>query len=519
MHCKSCQYPLWNLIARTCPECGAPFHPSDFQFIPNAVRYRCPDCAQDYFGTDPSGHLSPRSFVCVACSRQLHMDMMVLLPAEGVDEHRTEALVVPWEDRKRRGFFKGWFGTIGLGLGSPGKLARTLRQRDSREGRALWFTMFTTTVFAMLGSGVMFLFVFGMGAFVGGGRGGMFWGSLLTFMLILIVFPLAIAIAVLLWGAIAHVILSITGGAEKSMGRTVESVAYAAAPIVLVGVPCVGPYLSPISLVWWAIVAAVVVAVAQGVSGFRATIAVLALPLLVIAGLVAFISLAVVPPMRAAMAMAGTYAAIAQGPTATTKVVTTLRSHHATNGAFPAHGLDLLASGQLALSDIYLEGMPDDPGHGTAAGVDVVGLISMSASAQTAALGQAGASIAPQTVAHRVGDMVFTYHGIDLATAEVSAPGLWLVVCAPPSLLAPAPGGAGGTGTPTASMPMLIYVGAADGSVKPLQQSTWQTDLQAQNSLRATFGLAPLPDVATFGLPTAAPTPTEAEGDDERGGD
>ena len=37
MFCKSCNYPLWNINTRQCPECGAPFKPSDFQFALNEV--------------------------------------------------------------------------------------------------------------------------------------------------------------------------------------------------------------------------------------------------------------------------------------------------------------------------------------------------------------------------------------------------------------------------------------------------------------------------------------------------
>ena len=30
MRCKTCDYPLWNLTTRVCPECGTPFLPSQF---------------------------------------------------------------------------------------------------------------------------------------------------------------------------------------------------------------------------------------------------------------------------------------------------------------------------------------------------------------------------------------------------------------------------------------------------------------------------------------------------------
>lgn len=31
MRCKTCNYRLWNLAGRTCPECGTGFRPSGFE--------------------------------------------------------------------------------------------------------------------------------------------------------------------------------------------------------------------------------------------------------------------------------------------------------------------------------------------------------------------------------------------------------------------------------------------------------------------------------------------------------
>ena len=84
MRCQGCDYPLWNLTARQCPECGRPFRPSEFRFVANSVRFCCPHCGQDYYGTGPVGHLVPVEFDCVRCHRRVHMDQMVLLPTEGV---------------------------------------------------------------------------------------------------------------------------------------------------------------------------------------------------------------------------------------------------------------------------------------------------------------------------------------------------------------------------------------------------------------------------------------------------
>ena len=44
MRCKTCDYRLWNLSSRHCPECGAQFSPSEHDFVPNSVSFHCPHC-------------------------------------------------------------------------------------------------------------------------------------------------------------------------------------------------------------------------------------------------------------------------------------------------------------------------------------------------------------------------------------------------------------------------------------------------------------------------------------------
>jgi predicted RNA-binding Zn-ribbon protein involved in translation (DUF1610 family) len=101
MRCKICDYPLWNLTTRTCPECGSKFAPDEFEFVPNSVQYCCPHCAQAYFGTSEKGHLVPREFNCVKCGQRVQMNEMVLRPAAGVKEEQTKPNPMPWLERKK----------------------------------------------------------------------------------------------------------------------------------------------------------------------------------------------------------------------------------------------------------------------------------------------------------------------------------------------------------------------------------------------------------------------------------
>src|SRR5262245_42651268 len=123
MRCKGCNYPLWNLPTRSCPECGRGFVPSEFEFAPDSVRFCCPHCMQEYYGTDANGHLVPRSFVCVKCAQPIDMDQMVLLPAAGTPEDLTRPDEIPWTV-KRTPWLRAFFGTLGLGMFQPARMGR-----------------------------------------------------------------------------------------------------------------------------------------------------------------------------------------------------------------------------------------------------------------------------------------------------------------------------------------------------------------------------------------------------------
>src|SRR5688572_3956647 len=118
MRCKTCDYPLWNLKARQCPECGRAFVPSEFEFVLNSVRFCCQHCDQAYYGTGPRGELVPADFVCVACGQRTRMDDMVLRPAQGVEEKQTQVLKMPWLERAQRGRISAWFSTLGMAMAS-----------------------------------------------------------------------------------------------------------------------------------------------------------------------------------------------------------------------------------------------------------------------------------------------------------------------------------------------------------------------------------------------------------------
>ena len=77
MHCRNCDDALWNLTSRECPECGTAFRPSDYEFVPQSMRFCCPHCDHPYFGTGDKGYTEPQSFAFLLCGRPVSMDHMV----------------------------------------------------------------------------------------------------------------------------------------------------------------------------------------------------------------------------------------------------------------------------------------------------------------------------------------------------------------------------------------------------------------------------------------------------------
>ena len=101
---------------------------------------------------------------------------------------------------------------------------------------------------------------------------------------------------------------------------------------------------------------------------------------------------------------------------------------------------------------------------------------------QQQAIDAAAGTVPEGTIAHRLGDFVFTYHGIDLDNAD---PALWIVILSPD----PAQTRFGNTSP-------FVTVGLADGTTRQFS-GDFRSRLAVQNELRAQCNLPPLPDPAT----------------------
>jgi hypothetical protein len=241
---------------------------------------------------------------------------------------------------------------------------------------------------------------------------------------------------------------------------------------VVSAVPCVGNA----AIVWWMVSAVLMVRESHGISGVRATFAVLTGPVI---ALVLLIALYIV--MIAAAFSGMTTAVPTQLRTQSTQtVLAVLVTYAAANGnRGPAHALELVLEPGLREQDFidpFTATIPIDVPVGKTTLAD---LAFDGPDGRPEAIEQASAALPDGVVAHRVGDFVFTYHG---AVLDGRAPGLWLVV------LSPDPGtlqvsGSGGS----------VAVGRADGTVLLIPSGQFVARLKQQNDLRAAQGLPPLP--------------------------
>ena len=482
MRCKNCDYRLWHLASRRCPECGTEFRPSDYEFTPNSVQFCCPHCEQAYYGTGPKGLLTPRSFDCVSCGRHIDLDEMVLKPAEGVDESKTNVLQVPWVERSERGFVRAWLSTVGMAMTSPGKLMRVLPM-EAASAHAFGFCI--VTLVAAMTVGILPIMLFQMAIMAGfGGPGGPAFVFPIVFGVGILVGPVIAIIVMAIWGLVTHGMLRLTGSTAGSMGRTMQAICYSSGAYVIAAIPCLGFYVAPI---WWIVSAILMIREGQRVHRGRATLSVLTFPVLWLLALIGmqiffFYTVTTWSPNRPTF--------VANATTDTEKVLEAMLKfsddHH---DQWPDHAIMLAAEDYIGAYDFVAGYTPTTMDEVPVCNITLEDFTNLPRLNQARFAKQAADNLPDNVVAHRLGDFVFTYHGIDPTNAD---PELWLVVLA---------------SDPDANSQMNIELvsiaGLSDGTTSmlsgalPSDPEKRKLELKSQNELRATYGLPPLPDPST----------------------
>ena len=288
MRCRECDYPLWNIAPGPCPECGTLFVPSDFEFVPASVAFCCPECDQAYFGTAFNGHLMPTRFDCTSCSAPIHMDSMSVRPAAD----RPEALQVrgvPPCMNSEFGFMRKWLGTLVWSSTRPGALVAGVPLDRSLSLSIRFFL--PVLLLASLGSAFPLLLLFGglwrtRNVFTYSTFRGVFWSGMS-----LVVLVLGIWIAYMLWSAVVHVALLVTGNCRHGYSRTLSSLMFASGPLIVLAVPCLGLYcVGPFFPIWFFILGIFALRSGQELTTSKAVVAnlipLLALGILALGGFI-----------------------------------------------------------------------------------------------------------------------------------------------------------------------------------------------------------------------------------------
>lgn len=480
MQCKTCQYRLWNLPVRECPECGTAFKPSEFEFVCNSIQFLCPHCKQAYYGTGERGHLVPVEFDCVKCGRHIHMDEMILLPTKGVEEQQTWTVQLPWTQRPSKGFFKAWIGTVWLSMTNPAPMMGAA-VRDSTVGNAWSFALTTWAVVLIIGIGIPFAIISGVVP-VGGVSSllPMFMGAATT--------ALVPILGLCIWGLLTHGILRATGGCERSIGMTFQALLYSAGVMLPAAVPCIGFYCgSYILLPWWVIVAVFMVKVGQGVHGGRAALAVITPPLLAFMAVVGSYVLFMVAMVTSMSGMSsGGFGSQLGGSYSTDYILSAVLTAFERDGHWPGHALQLVSDDSVSIDMFVDELTLTSPASITVVDTTLQEIAEIDTDDRGTVLSeiaQAAADMLPDNVvAHRLGDFVFTYHGID--SSSPNDPGLWVLVLIPDPEI-----------NPPSMMRQYYFAGLLDGSVSTIGTEQFTSRLQQQNALREANGLPPLPDL------------------------
>ncbi|MCH8344325.1 MAG: hypothetical protein IH983_10085 [Planctomycetes bacterium] len=492
MRCKNCDYALWNLKARLCPECGTPFRPSEYEFAPGKIQFRCPHCEQKYFGTSDRGHLEPSHFECSNCGNRIHMDEMIVAPADGITEQQTAVDRMPWLERGQGRVFKAWFAMIKWAMIEPHRVIRAT-PADTSIGRAWLFGLVTAVIFLTFGAYIPLL-VYGTAVSFGPGQSGFsgLWfsiGGIAT-----IVFgSLAVGLYILAWAGIAHGILRVTGGTAHTFRRTCHAICYSAPAGVVLAVPCCNILFG---LVWWIASAAIMVKEAHKVHGARAALAVFVWPVLsvyiwqILSGVQGFIIAGMLIPMFVGGGpFGGGFGGGGMALSNETFVIMQAVSSYdmQANGQGPAHAIELVVTDSIYFGPLG-GGFCHQGTKTTTADIPVgdgtfKDFTSSSRSVQFGLVKNALESVPANLVAHRFGDFVFVYHGATLNTWDAQ---LWTVVMIPDPDV---------NGSPAANDP--IYIGTAGYTVSEITFSQLPAQIKQQNQHRATLGLPPLPDLTT----------------------
>jgi len=480
VRCRQCNYRLWNLASRQCPECGKPFRPSEYDFTPNSVQFLCPRCRQTYYGTNPRGHLEPSAFNCVKCGTFLTMDDTLLLPADGVVEEQTELLAVPWLERETRGRVRAWWATAVMALKQPQQMMAALPE-GYPVGGAVWYSFVTNLLIFAVSIGLIFSIPMLVAAFASGR-----FGPAAVGMLIAVVMVVGAAVSTILWmavwGLLTHGVLRVIAQPQRGLARTLQAVCFSSGANVVTAIPCLGLYVGWIA---WIVSAVLMVKRGQGVSGARAAIAVAGPP--AVATVVGAVGYLIFLSQMIAGGIMFPTTTRPTGPGLNSQAIQMAMLRYAVShgGAAPPHIGALLWEGELLASDLVVLGGDARASLIQLGDVSIGELEAMPLDARRARRDAALQSLPTSQPVYRFGDYVFTHRGVQAMPGTLH----WIAIEWPASR-------GDEDMTPVRVIPNL-------GKAMQFSPAEFPNALAGENARRAADGLAPIPDPKTIGAETS----------------
>ncbi|TVQ32082.1 MAG: YIP1 family protein [Phycisphaeraceae bacterium] len=479
MKCPDCAYELWGLAPPgPCPECGRAFMTSEFRFRPRAVRFLCPHCREPYSGTDAEGLPTPRDFRCVRCDEPVHVDDMPVELRPGVLPGQAMAQKSPsWPRRGEVGWFRAFFRTLNDSMFAPARVVRGLG--EGGVGSAIWFAIIVhglATLF-QVASFMLLIAVFSM--VFGGGPAPLVGVSMVTVGPVFFSVVIAVAwvvVGVFIYGLLTHGILRLTGPTDAGLGVTLRTLWYAQGPMILVAIPCCGLYFGWAFSIWMAVSAAIMLTVAQGVSGGRAALAAVAPPLLFLLLIFAVYSAVVFFSLNSVRNFT-------PGPVTigASDISQAILDDAALYEGGPMHVLEVVSDGGLnEMSFIAASGNTVSFPIGSPFRID---------SLTDSQLLDRADRLRNDEPFYIFGDLLFLHRGVDYTAAPTD---LWLAVDDPRVVQAARSGGR-----------LTLNCHRANGDKMLIFAADWDEAIQDQNLLRTNLGLEPIP--ALEDLPARPP--------------
>jgi hypothetical protein len=284
VHCKHCDYLLFNLTQPVCPECGRSFDIERYRFQLGDVSFNCPHCDQEYYGNDERGLPFPRQFTCVQCNQPVALQQMRVEPKHP-DAVGVLGDLSPWDRHRKLGLWRAWWGSFTMILLRPSVF---FSEHEGSSIKEAWLFATISAYVADIPGFVFQMVMFWIVGAVGGGMGGspLLFLDPFTLAMTLLGPPLYTIVGAAIHTVLIQPALVLLGSEPRPMRFTMCIALYAMGPMALGAIPIMGDLVGAI---WGIITLMVGVRVVHRTNRARAIISVV-WPILLVLGVLCILA-------------------------------------------------------------------------------------------------------------------------------------------------------------------------------------------------------------------------------------